>query len=699
VKVFVCYSRVQFYLAEDLGFALAQEGIDVWFDVHRLNPGDAWGDEIDRALRTADCVLLVASRHALSSVHVVAELDLAAQLGLPVVVGLAENVVLPGAIADAPRVSLGTRFDENAHSLSEELKRAFHDPASRADPALTADRPAVVRTVSGLLLATALLWWAAAAGLVALGLSVDRVNLTAFDAAVFALIGAFCAWSWWAFAHRRPGSGTLLGIAFAYGAPVGTLLGGLMVYVLIESAGFFEYAEVAVIAIVVGVVAWLGTGAWGLQSPALYRWLPTGDAPGWMRRRMHARRGKGPVDELSPGACITYDIRCDELDRSVESALDSELQAAGHRRTDADQAEREILVLSNQTPIATLTQAFSQFGRRAVVVIASPISLAAIDDFERFQMVDHRRRRRSTLERLAATIGGASRVPGTTVVPESFTRRVVPFAVLAAAALSVITAAADLATGIAGLAGADVLEIYGASPSLPRSIAACGVGALELWTLTGLLGRRLPFRLFLPCSAGGYVLTLATPWLLTRATWAAWAALPSALLGVVVFLVCGKSLAAWLPPRGVGARPPTLALDGPSWWRRPTARTVVLYTAAATLLMLAGILPLARRGSVPRTTAYAHAMIAAFHYSEAVTCLQTQPRNPNCQGTADSLSEAEQSWRQARSDLDKALDEVYKHGSDAGVTPPTICRPPFRLLRRTHGGASSTTPRRWRSPR
>jgi len=39
MKVFVCYSRVQFYLAADLGFALVQEGIDVWFDVHRLKSG------------------------------------------------------------------------------------------------------------------------------------------------------------------------------------------------------------------------------------------------------------------------------------------------------------------------------------------------------------------------------------------------------------------------------------------------------------------------------------------------------------------------------------------------------------------------------------------------------------------------------------------------------------------------------------
>ncbi len=668
VKVFMCYSRAQFYLAEDLALALRQEGIDVWFDVHRLRPGDDWDHEIAQALHMADCLVLVASRDALDSVHVGAELDLARELKKPVVVGLAEDVALPGALADAPRASLGKRFEHNTRSLAERLRRASHEAAAGVDHAVAADRAAVVRTVSALLLATALLWWAAAAGLLALGLSVNSANVTAFTAVAVALVGAFCAWLWWAFAHRRPGSGTVLGVAFAYGAPVGTLLAGLTIYVLIESGNLLNGTEVAAVAAIVGcLVAWLGTGAWALQSPALYRWLATGDAPGWMRRRMLARRGQGPAAEPSPGACITYDIRCDELDRSVELALDDALQAAGHRRVKGDEAEREILVLTNLTPISGLTPTLAQLGGRAVVVIASPISLAPIDDVERFQWVDHRRRNRRTLERLAATIGGAPTALGAAVVPESLTRRVVPLAVLATGALCVIIGAVDLATGIAGLAGADIGAIYGASHSLPRTLAAGVLGAVAVWTAIALLGRRLPLRFFLACFATVFILTLATPWLLSGATWAAWAALPSTLVGVVVLLVCGRSLAAWLPPRGVRGRPPTLALDGPAWWRRPVARAVVVYTAAVTLLLLASILPVASSGGVPRATAYADALMAANRYSAAVTCLQTQPDNPYCKGTADSASEAEQSWRRARSELDEALDAVYEHGSGAGA--------------------------------
>jgi hypothetical protein len=123
VKAFVCYSRAQFYLAEDLALALGQEGIDVWFDVHRLKPGDDWDDEIAEGLYWADCLVLVASPAALSSLHATAELELAFELEKPIVVGMAEDVALPGQLADAPRVSLGARFDDNAHLLSEHLKR------------------------------------------------------------------------------------------------------------------------------------------------------------------------------------------------------------------------------------------------------------------------------------------------------------------------------------------------------------------------------------------------------------------------------------------------------------------------------------------------------------------------------------------------------------------------------------------------
>jgi hypothetical protein len=682
VSVFVCYSRAQFYFAEDLALTLGQHGIDAWFDVHRLEPGDDWDSEIIEALRASDSIVLVASREALASPHVRAELDLAHELGKPLVLALAEHVDLSGALADAPRFDLRRGFEDEVRSLSAALETGSYAPPISSVPPAWSARAGVVRMVSAVLLGTALLWVAAGLGMRELGVSAGNADLTTFDAVAFALIGVFCGWLWWAFSHRRPGSATLLGVAFAYGAPIGTIAGVLMVLLLVSasrelSPGLIEGLEVPAAAIVICLVAWLGTGTWALRSASFYRWLPTGDAPRWLRRRMLARRGYRVGAQPQPAAVtITYDIHCHELDGSVERVLDRALQAAGHRRAGSASADRQIFVLSNLTPISGLTQTLAQLGARAVVVISAPVSLTPLEDVERYQWVDLRRRNRRTLERLAASIGGGPTLVSAELVPESLTRRVVPFAVLATGALCVIAAAAALATGIAGLAGADIGEFYGASHSLLRSLGALVLGALALWIATALVARRIPLRYFLAGFVGVYLATLTTPWLLTRATWAAWSALPTAVLTVVVLLVSWNTLAAWLPPRVVRANMPTLAPDNPAWWRRPAARGVVLYTSALTLLFLAIIPPQAHKGGVTRATAYANAAQAAFGYSQAagrhsfaMSCLESElaypggPPYPERTCPKDDPADV----LQAKTHLQTTLDEVYAHGSPASV--------------------------------
>jgi hypothetical protein len=76
-RVFVSYSRSDFYLAEQLAGALRRRGIDVWFDVHELAPENDWSEAIDRAIEACDVFVLVASRAALESPYVQRERDLA----------------------------------------------------------------------------------------------------------------------------------------------------------------------------------------------------------------------------------------------------------------------------------------------------------------------------------------------------------------------------------------------------------------------------------------------------------------------------------------------------------------------------------------------------------------------------------------------------------------------------------------------
>jgi hypothetical protein len=357
---------------------------------------------------------------------------------------------------------------------------------------------------------------------------------------------------------------------------------------------------------------------------------------------------------------VTYDIRCHELDRSVERALDAALQAAGHRRVHAAGVDREILVLSDLTPLDGLPQSLAQLGARAVVVISAPISLAALEDVERYQWVDYRRRSVRTLEQIAATIGGESRVAGVELVPESLARRVVPLAVLAAAALCVFAASANLATGIAAVGGVD---LYGTGRLALRAIAGLVLGGVALWLAMALVARRLALRHFLTGFVTVYLVTVAMPVLLSPVPVVAWSAVPSAVLGCIVIVVCRKTLANWLPPRTVRANVPTLAAGNVAWWRRPAARGVALFTTALTVMLLVGLAPLADE-DVSRTATYNRALMAANHYSGATSCLQLVGSQRVASGCS---ADPEQAWADARSALTTALEQVYTRGSPAGA--------------------------------
>jgi len=254
-------------------------------------------------------------------------------------------------------------------------------------------------------------------------------------------------------------------------------------------------------------------------------------------------------------------------------------------------------------------------------------------------------------------------------VPESFARSVVPLAVIAPGVLCVLAAAASLGGGIAGLFGADIATVYGASPSLPRSLVALLIGCAALWLAMGLVARRIPLRYFVTGFATVYVLAAATPWLLSHSTLAGLSALPSLVVGVLVIGVCWRTLADWLPPRAVRASAQTLAAEREAWWRRPATRGVVLFTAAVTLFSLVTALPLKHTGGLPRTTTYLEAMRAASEYSNSFSCLQQQlassgglPASTYC-----PADQAESGWLRAKAKLEAALDGVYARGSSASA--------------------------------
>lgn len=89
--VFVSYAHDDEAVVGMIASDLVSHGFDVWWD-RRLQPGTSFNVEIDRALRTASCVLVVWSRHSVDSQWVQAEAD----------VGCSCKTLLPIRIDDTP---------------------------------------------------------------------------------------------------------------------------------------------------------------------------------------------------------------------------------------------------------------------------------------------------------------------------------------------------------------------------------------------------------------------------------------------------------------------------------------------------------------------------------------------------------------------------------------------------------------------
>ena len=557
--VFVSYSRVQFYFAEDLALALGQRGFDAWFDVHRVQPGNDWNEAIASAVQDADAVVLVASKDALASPHVQAELAVARAADIPVFVAVTEPVELPASLEAAPRIDVRQGFERKLDRLVAALN-------GDALPSASSGQAAVVRAIPAFLLAAAALFGA---------LTLYSLNQTPPDP-VLGLIttvgAAYCAWVAWEVGHRRRKPVRRLFAALVVNA-LSSAFALVVTMLVLVAFGSGVLATIAMEALwgaaTIAFAAWLGT------SPAFYRWCPTGAAPRRMRRRRLARRGFQGLSAPRAAGAITYALHCDGPDATVERALDAELQACGHRRVAADGADRQILVLSDLTPLAWLRQTLLRLSGPVIVVISAPVSLDELGSVERYQWVDHRRRRRRTLAGLAASISTTRAAAGAELVPESLRTRVLPPAIFFLCSGTAFAVAYTLATAIAIAAGLEIAGELSPAVSLPALFVTVAVAVLAA---TLVATRRTTPRAYLALYAATST-GAAVYFQLQYPGDALWLLASVALSGLCVAAVW-RPLVDWLPRQRVDRTVPRLA-------PAPARRAVVLRAAAATVVLLA----------------------------------------------------------------------------------------------------------------
>ncbi|WP_189168587.1 toll/interleukin-1 receptor domain-containing protein [Pilimelia anulata] len=446
-RVFVSYSRHQFHAAEHLAAVLAAAGHDVWLDVQRLGPGDDWAAAIEAGVDAADAVVLLASPAALASPYVGAEWRRALRRGTPVVVALAATTALPAALRGAPVLDLRRRFAAGAAAVA---RLVGGDAAAAAPPG----RLGVPLPVAWLTATLALGMAATAGSLLLYAVELARLPerggvpdpLTAGRLLVAPVVaGAFLAYQRGVlrrFRARAATRGALLA-AVLLGVPGYQAAADLLNAVMFAAQhGVESNVELErtpseltvaffVIATLVLVPAHLAALGCLLLSRSVLYWLPVGDPPRRLRRRVLGPAAPRPDGTTRPGGTERPDaapqrpsggtgrrdaaagrqdraagrrdaaagergragggtVRVDhaDADAGVAAAIGRACAAAGLAVTDGP-ADRRLVVISAHTSWPRAAAAL-RAGPAVAVLVASVRPPAAAAELQRFQWVDAR---------------------------------------------------------------------------------------------------------------------------------------------------------------------------------------------------------------------------------------------------------------------------------------------------------------------
>ncbi|HSO49204.1 MAG TPA: toll/interleukin-1 receptor domain-containing protein, partial [Acidimicrobiia bacterium] len=399
-RVFISYSRSDFYFAEQLAGALRRRGFAVWFDVHELGPGTDWSSAIDRAIAECDTFLVVASRAALESPYVQQERDRAVELTRSCI------AVLPRRLGSAdiptgPTYDLASSFrrgvDEIAADLTAGRPRGWRPRLPLPFPAsvlLVALAP-VLATLLAVVMGTS---FARAVAGQLIAFIPNGTWAVAVAVSMIALVGVYSAYCSWAFIMRRSSWLNVRGFQFTM-----PLIALLAVVTVDTMAGYINepwifalggeaeetYLGEASSVLAVGVV--LASAAAAIitsYAAGPCRHLKTGIAPERVRRR-HIGPVPGSVEIRPPAR--SYRLIAAEDDSPVADEVRRALAGVGMAEVGDDAwSDRQIVVTSDRTPTEWLAR---DELKEPLAVVATSIDLPVRGVLQRFQWVDYRRRR------------------------------------------------------------------------------------------------------------------------------------------------------------------------------------------------------------------------------------------------------------------------------------------------------------------
>ncbi len=576
-RVFISYSRRDYYFAESLSLQLAQRGVPAWMDVLELQPGADWARSLYEAIDSCAVFVLVASPAALTSPHVRAEWQRALASGRRVLLlGWHRSVRLPAELQGCEWLDFRGRFapalDRLVALLGAPLERA---PLAGARPGrMPRLPPAVLAVLAALLLPIAGYGYGTAPDM-SLDDFQDFLPGLGQTGGVTLFVVLSTAFVWLlslSLLQRRMGMTRLMLCLGFVAAPfvlaVGKLLrrGPEALSQLHEGVGqrVLEHQPwVGLLALLpLLVMAWI---VWA-RPLGLLHWMPTGK--GWERQRRPgpALRPSAATPAHALAAVRRYRLLHDAADAPLADSLRSLLARQGAVE-ETGPAAQPVLLLSNRTGRDWLSR---QDGLAAdaslLVVVGTAIGLPpSLDWLWRRQWIDLRR----------GALPPSSATAALPALPEAVTQVRLPAAV---ARLHALLCAFAVLLGLLGymLTPQSLRDAEQASPANVAGALLCVVIA---WCARGLLRRELAaprLRRWLTAAlAAGLLFALLAPWTEglpgdARAAGAA-GALAAALVAAAAWRAW-RQAQSWLP-LAVPLLPAAQRLAPPADWR--TTLTVI----------------------------------------------------------------------------------------------------------------------------
>jgi TIR domain len=426
---FISYSRKQLYFAESVVLKLQQAGLEIWFDLQKLEPGVNWATKLKDGYTNCEKLLFIASQAAIQSPYVQIEWETALQNGREVIIILAEPMALPESLRSCAIFDARIRFDKIIQELIQYMRG---EGIARHDPVPTPRRSAFLTRMPfdvGLT-ATAMLMPAVTVGIATLSISLTTLPIT---------VGLGLPESF-----ERYYSGYLVGF-------VACLILALTQYpirsFLQHNTSYEELSKVRYRLFPPQLVAcslcWLFTVAypkmpgvnligylififplvtaywsfWALKhSPAILRWMPSGQADQDVREKLEGAVVAG-VEQQTPlekgieqQAAVTYAIHSHPADDHITELVDSILKSRGCTSVNEGEATIQLMIVSNRTSKQWLTERNAALSGQKIHILATNINTPPeMQSLLQTQWIDFRNEREKILQVFAAHLANPNK--------------------------------------------------------------------------------------------------------------------------------------------------------------------------------------------------------------------------------------------------------------------------------------------------